>query len=84
MIMMIGCNNKVYKKIFNFIRKFYFIFLGGASANEEELASRTLHIQSKRFYLDVKQNRRGRFLKIAEVKKAHDFPLFSFPDFTFV
>jgi len=38
-------------------------------ANEEELASKTLHIQSKRFYLDVKQNRRGRFLKIAEVTK---------------
>jgi len=34
---------------------------------EEELASRTLQIQSKRFYLDVKENRRGRFLKIAEV-----------------
>ena len=26
-----------------------------------------LQIQSKRFYLDVKQNRRGRFMKIAEV-----------------
>jgi hypothetical protein len=36
-------------------------------ASEEELASKTLYIQSKRFYLDVKQNRRGRFLKIAEV-----------------
>jgi len=34
---------------------------------EEELASRTLQIQAKRFYLDVKENRRGRFLKIAEV-----------------
>ena len=34
---------------------------------EEELASRTLHIQSKRFYIDVKENQRGRFLKIAEV-----------------
>ena len=45
------------------------MILGGASANEEELASKTLHIQSKRFYLDVKQNRRGRFLKIAEVKE---------------
>ena len=44
------------------------LFLGGASASEEELASKTLHIQSKRFYLDVKQNRRGRFLKIAEVE----------------
>ncbi|CAF2859944.1 unnamed protein product [Rotaria sp. Silwood2] len=38
-----------------------------ASAGEEELATKTLHIQSKRFYLDVKQNRRGRFIKIAEV-----------------
>ncbi|XP_077979265.1 transcriptional activator protein Pur-alpha-like isoform X3 [Glandiceps talaboti] len=33
----------------------------------QELATKTLHIQSKRFYLDVKQNWRGRFLKIAEV-----------------
>jgi hypothetical protein len=39
------------------------------SANEEELASKTLYVQTKRFYLDVKQNRRGRFLKIAEVRK---------------
>lgn len=34
---------------------------------EQELATRTLYIQSKRFYLDVKQNRRGRFIKVAEV-----------------
>ncbi len=40
----------------------------GASGGEEELATKTLHIQSKRFYLDVKQNRRGRFIKIAEVQ----------------
>lgn len=33
---------------------------------ELELASRTLRIQNKRFYLDVKQNRRGRFVKITE------------------
>lgn len=26
-----------------------------------------LQIQSKRFYLDVKQNRRGRFIKVAEI-----------------
>ncbi|CAF0728345.1 unnamed protein product [Didymodactylos carnosus] len=45
---------------------FAFVFLLIA-AGEEELASKTLHVQSKRFYLDVKQNRRGRFLKIAEV-----------------
>lgn len=39
----------------------------GPMAGELELASKMLQIQSKRFYLDVKQNRRGRFLKIAEV-----------------
>jgi len=48
-------------------------FYLGASAGEEELASKTLHIQSKRFYLDVKQNRRGRFIKIAEVKISQCF-----------
>jgi hypothetical protein len=44
-------------------------FLGAPTTGEEELATKTLHIQSKRFYLDVKQNRRGRFIKIAEVDK---------------
>ena len=39
------------------------------AAGEEELASKVLQIQTKRFYLDVKQNRRGRFIKIAEVNK---------------
>ncbi|KAI2811280.1 hypothetical protein BLOT_002454 [Blomia tropicalis] len=38
--------------------------------NEEELATKTLFIQHKRFYLDVKQNRRGRFIKVAEVGTA--------------
>ncbi|KAJ9592368.1 hypothetical protein L9F63_015974, partial [Diploptera punctata] len=33
---------------------------------EQELATKMLQIQSKRFYLDVKQNRRGRFIKVAE------------------
>uniref|UniRef100_A0A8B9SKV3 Purine rich element binding protein G n=1 Tax=Anas platyrhynchos TaxID=8839 RepID=A0A8B9SKV3_ANAPL len=32
-----------------------------------ELASKRVDIQKKRFYLDVKQSSRGRFLKIAEV-----------------
>ena len=40
-------------------------------SGEQELATRTLQIQSKRFYLDVKQNRRGRFIKIAEVTHTH-------------
>lgn len=32
-----------------------------------------LQIQSKRFYLDVKQNRRGRFIKVAEVGASSSF-----------
>uniref|UniRef100_A0A673GRS3 Purine-rich element-binding protein gamma n=1 Tax=Sinocyclocheilus rhinocerous TaxID=307959 RepID=A0A673GRS3_9TELE len=35
--------------------------------NIQELASKRVDIQKKRFYLDVKQSTRGRFLKIAEV-----------------
>uniref|UniRef100_A0A8B9LCG0 Purine-rich element binding protein G n=1 Tax=Astyanax mexicanus TaxID=7994 RepID=A0A8B9LCG0_ASTMX len=34
---------------------------------ERELASKRVDVQKKRFYLDVKQSARGRFLKIAEV-----------------
>lgn len=34
---------------------------------EQELASKMLQVQSKRFYVDVKQNSRGRFIKLAEV-----------------
>lgn len=33
----------------------------------QELESKSILIQNKRFYLDVKENNRGRFLKIAEV-----------------
>lgn len=40
---------------------------GSGPANEQELATKTLFIQHKRFYLDVKQNQRGRFIKVAEV-----------------
>uniref|UniRef100_A0A8C6UN47 Purine-rich element binding protein Bb n=1 Tax=Neogobius melanostomus TaxID=47308 RepID=A0A8C6UN47_9GOBI len=36
----------------------------------QELASKRLDIQNKRFYLDVKQNAKGRFIKIAEVVAA--------------
>lgn len=32
-----------------------------------DLASRTLVLESKRFYLDVKENTRGRFIKMAEI-----------------
>uniref|UniRef100_A0A7M4DVN4 Purine rich element binding protein B n=1 Tax=Crocodylus porosus TaxID=8502 RepID=A0A7M4DVN4_CROPO len=40
---------------------------GGPQPGTQELASKRLDIQNKRFYLDVKQNAKGRFLKIAEV-----------------
>lgn len=40
-----------------------------AHMNEQVLAFKKLEIQQKRFYLDVKQNSRGRFIKIAEVSK---------------
>lgn len=42
-----------------------------AESGTEELASKVVLIQNKRFYLDVKQNSRGRFIKIAEVSAMH-------------
>jgi hypothetical protein len=35
--------------------------------DEKELATQQVLIQSKRFYIDVKENQRGRFIKLAEV-----------------
>ena len=43
----------------NFMYHFQFI--------QGDLASRNLVLESKRFYLDVKENKRGRFIKIAEI-----------------
>lgn len=37
------------------------------NSSEKELASQQIQIQSKRFYIDVKENQRGRFIKLAEV-----------------
>ncbi|XP_029025632.1 purine-rich element-binding protein gamma [Betta splendens] len=46
----------------------HFIQSGSQQSNDiQELASKRVDIQKKRFYLDVKQSVRGRFLKIAEV-----------------
>ncbi|KAK9499902.1 hypothetical protein O3M35_002844 [Rhynocoris fuscipes] len=39
----------------------------GTTTGEKELATKMIQIQSKRFYLDVKENRRGRFIKVAEI-----------------
>lgn len=38
-----------------------------AESGTQELDSKVVLIQNKRFYLDVKENSRGRFIKIAEV-----------------
>lgn len=71
----------VYKNfiiILNYIIKLYYeivklfcstMYVTGQQqqSNEQELATKMLQIQSKRFYLDVKQNRRGKFIKVAEV-----------------
>jgi len=41
---------------------------GGADYVEsKELACKTFQIQSKRYYIDVKENKRGKFIKAAEV-----------------
>lgn len=49
-----------------FLRLAYVFF----SSGDTELASKALKIQTKRFYLDLKHNARGKFIKIAEVSSA--------------
>lgn len=44
---------------------------GSKRPNEDDIASKMLMIQNKRFYVDVKQNHRGRFIKIAEMGANH-------------
>lgn len=39
----------------------------GGGRRGGDLASKTIMLESKRFYLDVKENNRGRFIKIAEI-----------------
>eukprot|EP00118_Oscarella_pearsei_P024728 m.306673 g.306673 ORF g.306673 m.306673 type:complete len:240 (+) comp41476_c0_seq1:93-812(+) len=51
-----------------------------------DLATRQFHIQSKRFYVDVKQNPRGRYMKISEISQARGrdritFPMSHVPEF---
>ena len=43
------------------------LFMSNYFTLQGDLASRTLVLESKRFYLDVKENQRGRFIKIAEI-----------------
>jgi len=42
---------------------FWYVF----AVETKELATKSLYIQSKKFYIDVKENRRGKFIKISEV-----------------
>lgn len=51
----------------------------------DELATRSLRIQSKRYYVDVKQNARGKFIKLVEglpdgTKNRLSFPMSIVPD----
>uniref|UniRef100_A0A0K0DJ45 SWIM-type domain-containing protein n=1 Tax=Angiostrongylus cantonensis TaxID=6313 RepID=A0A0K0DJ45_ANGCA len=46
---------------------------GGSRRDEEELASKQLIIHHKRYYVDVKQNSNGRFIKIAEVSCSYNY-----------
>jgi len=51
----------------------------------DELASKSLRIQSKRYYVDVKQNSRGRFVKLVEGlpngnKNRISFPMSTVPE----
>lgn len=39
---------------------------GGSGGGDSELVSRTLQLEQKLYYLDLKDNTRGRFLKISE------------------
>lgn len=58
---------------------------GDRDDNTEELATRSLRIQSKRYYVDVKQNQRGRFMKLVEGlpngnKNRISFPMSNVPE----
>jgi len=58
---------------------------GDRGSDNEELATRSLRIQSKRYYVDVKQNQRGRFIKLVEglpngSKNRLSFPMVTVPD----
>ena len=45
----------------------YVVFFCVQGYGIRELTSKVLQIQAKKFFLDVKENRRGRFIKISEV-----------------
>lgn len=42
-------------------------FSGNDENSDEQLATKAIQIQTKRFNIDVKQNKNGKFIKVAEV-----------------
>ncbi|XP_002167629.1 transcriptional activator protein Pur-alpha isoform X1 [Hydra vulgaris] len=57
----------------------------GNRDDNDELASKSLRIQSKRYYVDVKENSRGRFIKLVEglpngTKNRLSFPMSVVPE----
>ena len=57
--------------VFLFLHSIFISYIA-RDGNQEELATRQVQVQSKRFYLDVKENKRGRFIKFAEVIPIND------------
>jgi len=47
------------------VETFWHLFL--FAADTKELATKSLYIQSKKFYIDMLENSRGKFIKISEV-----------------
>ena len=45
-------------------------FTSGGGGNDVELLSKTLQVEHKLFYFDLKENPRGRYLKISEKTSA--------------
>lgn len=56
-----------------FCSEFRFIFFLYIFLGDEEIMSKSLQIQSKRFYIDLKSNRRGKYIKISEVSERKKF-----------
>lgn len=43
------------------------VFLKAPGTGVKDIATKSLYIQSKKFYIDIKEGKRGKFMKLAEV-----------------
>ena len=48
-----------------------FVYLLLFTSFLDELISKTLHVDQKKFYIDLKENSFGKFIKIIEVNNKH-------------